>query len=506
MRAPVTVAILAIACMFACGPDTVLRAELVEVCGEPSPVRVLELPQGEQPLGLPGAVAQIGERVLWVTGENTFEPNPHDHGYVPPAHTTVWASGPCGEAATIVAEDVHRVFEAEVWPGEVLACDPATGDVLVIDAYGMREPQTVFASVGCDTSWTEYGVVAVVPHDEATSALVLHPYAASPWEPAPASSILFEGMRAERRRDAATGFKDTFEVFEHEILALSGSGELVRVPLPAGASAILQMGVKDFRASADGRHVLWQDDEMLSDDPEFPASRVSLLDRSSGSDEWVADAAIYEGYADIVEGPPLHARVQLGRFAGEPTRLVLLDGGPTIDIPDGRYPLRPVEGGEKWLVLAWHEHALVDPFYVLRTLETGAEALLFEGPAVTSVDDLGIELNDVSWWVDEQPFDQGPLVRVPFDTLEPELVAERMSVHRHDLADGRILTALDVAGHFLGDLVIVDPADQSEELVDTDVFAFSTRYNENDVFGDAIAYAVSDGERSGVWLARPAPR
>jgi hypothetical protein len=49
----------------------------------------------------------------------------------------------------------------------------------------------------------------------------------------------------------------------------------------------------------------------------------------------VADAAIYEGCADVVEGPPLRARVQLGRFAGEPTRLVLLDGGPTVDIDDG---------------------------------------------------------------------------------------------------------------------------------------------------------------------------
>jgi hypothetical protein len=94
-------------------------------------------------------------------------------------------------------------------------------------------------------------------------------------------------------------------------------------------------------------------------------------------------------------------------------------------------------------------------------------------------------------------------------------LAHRATAFHDWLSDGRLLTPVGVDERWLGELAIVDPETLEERRIDTRVAALSgveladvpkgqpTRRVVDD---DTIVYAVSDGERTGVWLARPAGR
>jgi hypothetical protein len=120
-----------------CGPEPVAQAELGEVCGAPSPFRVLALEPDEQlRTELP---LTVGDRVLYVVSKlGVDEPGA---AYPDIAGTTVWATGPCGEDPVQVASGVSRLFTREEWPDVALGCDGATGDVVLLDPSGVREPR-----------------------------------------------------------------------------------------------------------------------------------------------------------------------------------------------------------------------------------------------------------------------------------------------------------------------------------------------------------------------------
>lgn len=102
--------------------------------------------------------------------------------------------------------------------------------------------------------------------------------------------------------------------------------------------------------------------------------------------------------------------------------------------------------------------------------------------------------------------DEGPLWRVPIDGGEPELLVERMSRRMWRLTDGRRLGPVEIDGQSLGALVLVDPETGAELRLDERVVAPSlsfARLEEDEL----VTYSVSDGERSGVYLAKvPASR
>jgi hypothetical protein len=506
LRATIHVPVLGlVVTLAACGPDRVEQAELADVCGQPSPFRVLELSPDEQPHGGYQAVARVGNRLFWVVGDSEFVPSQHEHGYELPEHTTVIATGPCGESPSVVAHDLFYVFEnPDVWPGEALGCDYATGDVFVLDAFGAREPRRVFSDVGCGAEWTEYGIVASAPQDDGTTQLRLYPVPDDPWGSTPAPVVLMQAMRTERYHEGVVVDNRDVAVRDKEILALSANDELIRIGLPDGVQSTEQTGVTAFVLGSDGSRLLWQDITPTNDDPEWIAGEVFLTDRTTGVTKHLANGSVAGSSIEDGANPP-HVRVRLGKYWGDPTRIVMLPSLESIDVPDHRWVVRPVGDGSRWLVEAY-EHDPFDSTMALRSLATGEETTLFDGSGMWWTVDDGVRILEVSTWIDEMLFDQAQLWQATYDGAPPELLARRASTHLYELADGRLVTALDVDSDYNADLMLVDPQSLEERLIDTHVFAFSTRYNETGAFGDAIAYAVSDGERSGVWLTALAPR
>ncbi len=85
---------------------------------------------------------------------------------------------------------------------------------------------------------------------------------------------------------------------------------------------------------------------------------------------------------------------------------------------------------------------------------------------------------------------------------EREQLAPRVTLGYEWLSDGRLLTPLDVGGDWTGKLVVVDPDSLAEAIVDEDVLTANTEIGDD----DEILYAVVDGDRTGVWITKLAPR
>lgn len=151
----------------------------------------------------------------------------------------------------------------------------------------------------------------------------------------------------------------------------------------------------------------------------------------------------------------------------------------------------------------WLGGSLSDNFFYLHDLREGTKEQLFSRPV------------DLAWFEDDALVafetakkcciegdlrDEGPLWRVPFDG-EPEQLAERANRYTRLLPDGRIFGPLGIGADWLGILVVLDPSTGEERRVDdrVDGRSVDTRWFEDE---GLISYSVSDGERSGVYLAR----
>jgi hypothetical protein len=69
-----------------------------------------------------------------------------------------------------------------------------------------------------------------------------------------------------------------------------------------------------------------------------------------------------------------------------------------------------------------------------------------------------------------------------------------------------VVTPVEIGEAYLGTLVIVDAESLEEQRIDDRVFVNGIMLGEDGAFEPGtIAYGVRDGERSGIWLAKPAP-
>ncbi|MBZ5715517.1 hypothetical protein [Nannocystis pusilla] len=151
----------------------------------------------------------------------------------------------------------------------------------------------------------------------------------------------------------------------------------------------------------------------------------------------------------------------------------------------------------------WLGGSLFDNFFYLYDLREGTREQLFSLPV------------NIAWFEDDALVgfeaakkcciegdlrDEGPLWRVPFDG-EPEQLAERANQYTRLLPDGRLIAPLGIGADWLGRLVVIDPSTGEERRVDdrVDGRSLDTRWLEDE---GLISYSVSDGERSGVYLAR----
>ena len=480
----------------ACGSEPIPPAELGEVCGEPGPFRVLELAPGEHIYD--GRQVQVGDRVLYVVA--THEDDPPDARYPTIRDTTVWATGPCGESPVEVASGVDYLVVSPVWPEVVLGCRMDTADIVVLDPSGANEPRVLFPGVGnsvafaCGFDWTPHGVLALTEGDAEQGALVLHRYPGSPDDEAPAPTVLLDPVRTTGMPGLQGTRGQVLRSFDEFALALTPAAELVRVELADGAVTTLRSDVAAFEASRDGRYVLWQSTTITAGDAgDYPEGKIFLRDQSDGSDVLLAEASL--AYTSL----PLYFAehgIALLRFQsatqGMQQRVYFLPGTEFVDIPGDMFLSAPL-GGDRWL-----GQRIFQSTWEAIDLRSGALTRMFAGQAMRVTHDADAVVFVAAG---TNSRDEGPVWRVPTDGGDPERLADRATWDVERLADGRLLTPLGVDRRWLGSLVLIDPATDSEAEVDEQVFAFSIDTARADAEG-VVRYSVSDGERSGVYLAK----
>ncbi len=485
-------------CLFAllaaCGAEVVADAELGEVCGAASPFRVLELAEDEVVVQRP---LHVGDRWLYLVGrQGPAEPDQVREIVA----TTVWAMGPCGESPVQVTTGIQSISTIEAWPDIALGHDAANGDIVVLDPGGGAAPHVLFADIlseGGGSTWTPHGLVTVVPDDEDFGALVLRPNPADPRSETAVPQVLLDRIRLRPPGNAAVGVHDVLRIFDDFVLAVTEDAVLVRVELADGAMSILQHGVAAIEASHDGRHILWQFDFVTPGEPMYPEGKIYLRDQTTGTDVLLAETALTYSSAPLARIDEGVIQLDLGFIYSEPMRIFFVPGFEFVDVRADLQLITRLEG-DTWLAgLSGYG------YYDRLDLRTGASQRLFpyEGQIVRVVGE-AVELLEVPpCCINGDFFDEGPLWRVPLDGTTPYKLARRATrIHRR-LDDGRIVTPVGIDDQGLSELLLVDPTTLGEQRIDDHVYAYTldtSRVADEGVIG----YTVTDGERSGVYLAR----
>lgn len=485
-----------------CGPDTVAEAELDEVCGEPSPFRVLELEPDEQlryarPL-------RVGDRVLYLI--STIAAPIGSNKYPETTATKVMATGPCGESPVQLATGIQSIFTIEAWPDVVLGCEEETGDVVVLDPSGLAEPHVVFSDVphtlGCGLRWTPHGVLSVDDHGDETGALLLHPYPADPRAETASPVVLLDPVSIKPTGRGGTSLiANSIRAYDEFVIALTPDGTVVRVELADGEVTTLATDVLALDASRGGQHVIWQDATVTEPDSNFPAGKIFYRDLSVDSASLLVEAPLELSIFPMQWADQGLIQIGLGYINKEPKRLFLLPNLASVDV-DAELFLNARVDDERWIggSMAGSDYNLID-------LKKGETRRLFPRPGrVKRFDGEVLDLFEAeSCCIQGSPRDEGPMWRVPIDGSPSERQATRVTQFVQFLSDGRLISPVSVDSNWQSDLVLIEPETQEELRVDARVFAASLDTSRAEDEG-IVTYSVSDGERSGVYLAKLAPR
>jgi hypothetical protein len=492
-----TIGMMVALAVLGCGAEPTF-VEFAELCGEAGPVRVLELAPGQRLSRRPQWVA---ERVVFAVGTaaagEAKEPTP-----ATVATEAVWTTGPCGEAPRQVAGAVDTVFTIAQWPGVLLACDAAAGEVLALDPEGASPPHALFTGLtDCGgLNWTAHGLVTVAAIDEDEDSqedeegaepglqrLLMHPYPADPYRDVVEAAPLLEAVRTLSREGLATG--QQMAVFPEFVLALTADDALVRVALADGAVSTVQTGVAGFVADDEGRYLLWQDATPTNDNPDYPAGRLFLRDRDDSTD-------VFLGQGVLAFNPsPLRYIARGDLFLElEAIRVFSVPDMGFTDLPDlGRVTARLDE--RRWLMAGKGMLNLVDRI-------SGEATLLYRGSGdlLRLLDD-GVDLLRVQSCCQRSTMRaEGPLWFVPFEG-EARQLAARASRFGHTLKDGRRVVTVDIGGDWRGTLLLTDP--ETQEALRIDSGAFAQSFAVSKAFGDdVVVYSIPGGSRAGVWIAR----
>jgi len=488
-----TCAALSVLLPAGCGPEVLEHAELDELCGQPAPVRLLELP--DEPLTYSSQVSHVdGRRILRVS----FAGDTEERFGPPVGRMELWSVGECGESPRLMADEFDSMeLYPEVWPDMSFGCNHDVGDVTTLDPEGTRPPNVVFRLSDCRGLETPHGIVTVEPHDEDLGALVLQPWPDDPWTQTAVPQVLLDPVRI-RAVPSHTGpeFYEVVAVLDDELFAITPDDELVSLSLLDGTLVVEATGVREFEASRDGRFLVWQDVEVTNDDEEWPAGAVFLRDRISDTNTYLVDtmlAATQPSAFTFIESSIL--RLRLGYINRDPERYWLLPSMTAVDLPAPLSAGYRLDDG-RLLVSSY----FTGP-YSLFDMATEQVRTLFDHDGTASVHPDGSGI-DVLQWVEcciNQDFGvtEGPLWSIPWDGPR-ELLAHRVTQGYVELSEGRLLTTVDVSAERVGSMIVIDPETLDEQLVDDHVLTgFNDVENE-----DEVIYGVTDGERSGVWLTK----
>ncbi|MBZ5712572.1 hypothetical protein [Nannocystis pusilla] len=443
--------------------DEVARSEvpLALVCGTEGPHRLFAHAADEHL----ASVTRLGARLFYIV-DGQDQP------------TRVHATGLCGEDPVLVARDLHRVFSHERWPDVVLGC--RYQDLMVVDASGGVEPRLVVPG-GCRATWTEHGLVTVevsTPISPQGSPMGSGRAELFPFPPGSPTGEIEPITLADTIPYAYDG-PPVAEASDDALFAVNHEYELVRISLADRSQTVEQSWACGLDVSRDGRWLVWHD---CGGWPNGDDVDLILRDRETGEERVIGRGDL--SYGDQVIGERfIHARD--GDLLLLPS-LALYEKRPDLhllrELPDGR-----------WLGFFDRSGVRVPDAWMLVDLARGEETHLVDhhGPAYPANDHLDLIQDDHG----------GELWRHFYDGRPPEQLAERASLFK-ELADGRIATALDRDGEGIGELVLVERGTLVERRIEARARELVTE--EGVAPADAVAYTVVDGERSGLWLARPA--
>lgn len=413
--------ILGMAALAACGGEDPTYASFGEVCGAMGPFRVLALAPDQR---LPGyrRPLRVEDRILFEVARR--DPKDADEGTPRYLDTSVWATGPCGEAPVEVARHTSGIFTLERWPGVALACDDKSGDIVSLDPSGTTPPHPVFIGGarpgGCyRLHWTEHGLLKPETVDDELGALVLYPYPDDPRGETATPRTLLDAIRWQ----AAEGGSDLVRGFDDFALAVTADDELVRVDLPGGAVSVVQPGVFAFDADADGRYIVWQDITPTNDPEMTPAGQVYLRDLEDGTE-------VFLGQASLAYSLPPFFWAHHGLLALE-QRIFRLPGLEIADLPVNTSLARILDA-QHWLLISVPDfrQQFFEP-------DTGTASLVMPTPAtVVGTEASGVQVLQVpTCCIGGTARIEGAVWFTAYDGSPPRRLAERATRFGHERAD-----------------------------------------------------------------------
>lgn len=452
---------VAVCLAIACGSDDVANDGECKVA---EPRHVLTLDPGLSVKSFGSARTRIDDRVYFVVGPLDTPVGSDD--------STVVSVGPCGDDARVVAQGAHRIFKDERWPGVVLGelTGPERG-VAVLDPDGNEAARLLIANASPSDEWTRFGIIAL--RSSATipdaSHLQLTPYPADPTSAPTEPAVLLDGVLKP----------SSLAVIGDTVFILTSERTLRGYDLASGAWTDVATQVESFRASDDGRWLVWRD---VPPPESHEVSATYALEVGSGERTMVGPTA---GWDEV------GSDYLLGNGNGEYGFLAAI-----IDLPSGtRYELPMF-----WVVThrlttsLWLGNTFGSLFVIDRELDR-LEHLSVGGSVSFAAEHLLVRESTAN--------DQlGTVHRVDYDVLETRVVAMRATSDYRELGDGRILTRVGDEDTESRALVVVDPVSLVETPIDEGVVRISDDWW-FDAEDGASAYEVERGDHREVWLARP---
>lgn len=452
----------------------------------------------------PGHVSSFGR-----AGELPFLPDADPDALYFSAGDAVYLSGPCGDDLRTLSADLPDDGLRHVHPD--LAFDCARNTVHRRDPGGALA--AAYEGVGCDAYFvTLEGFFAELPADEIGSVRLIRlldldapELPVAPLHDAPLSRVLgpFVGPRDVVTVDKARARHLTGH-WGSPFVALTTDHRVLRLDPRGGAPSELVNNVAALWPSPDGEAFAFQ---------------IRMAD-GTGGDVYVYAGGEHRLLVADAELPPSPRpwwsadgrwfAMSFGEFHAR-DRVLELPSGQAWWTSPGSYVQRELPGGGLWLSTL-DEDTVREEYW---DPEAGVRRELWEHPtlpwgSVRAARD-GLEMlipgdrRSGTWW-----WGEGELIVAPYDGSRPLRPSKRVSPMYTRLPDGRIVTPRatppDGTWPEVADLILIDPSDGSEQLIDTG--AASGRWSPwqleasaafHRVLGDLVIYNIVDDARSGVW-------
>lgn len=455
------------------------------VCGTDGPHRVLPLAEGEHAYRVERSVD--GERVL--VSAFLVDPDVPLGSGPPTLDRVIHSVGPCGEGPVEVARGLSTAGSVGA---VMLACGEDGYGAWAIDPSGGVAPRQLLEG-WCPVRTTDAGLLTVQAPPEATHGSLVVLEDAS--DPGATPRVLAERIRVARNAYFGPGGSGSTSLWASggEAIVLDEGGIVWHVDLLTGERTEELPGVRELRASSDGRVIIWQALEPSEGEADTPVGPVFLREREAGT-----DAHLLNTHLEWT-GTPYVGDYLMIRDDADGVRLWWREGLEPIERPAGTEIRGLLDGGELWLArrvdgiteeLRWHP-------------ADGGEGLVFarhDGTVARRGD--GIEIFETD---DVAAPSEGSLSFVPLSGGEPVVLAPRVNQRYGRLEDGRVLSTVGVDETDHGVLWLVDPEDGSIVGLDFEAYVQSPRLTAGGAFEGEVVFATAGEERPrGVYRGRVA--